>query len=142
MSNYWMDKLSEQCPPQRQMPTPVVPQQPAPEADPEEPDMTEETWQVLNARQPATGSDFALVSANTRTWETNSRKVTAEGILGQTNGRKARAQLLQDIRSGKFTEAGRGVGALGDLGDARTHATEIADLTRKGAFDTDLGDLG
>lgn len=136
-SDFWASKLGTP-PQQRQMPAPAIPQ-PEPEAD--EPDTDQATWNAMNARRIETGSELFSISGVNHTWETNSHRVSDEGVFGRA-GRKAQAALQQAIKSGKFNEAGRGPGALGENGDPRGTAAAVAELAKDGQFDTPRGSLG
>ncbi len=86
--------------------------------------MTEAEWLVRNARRPETGSDFVNASANKRTWK-DWQVTQNEGIFGRSDGRKARARVLQDIRDGQYNEGGR---------DVRANAAPIQQYIRGGEF--------
>lgn len=145
-NSFWAEKFNEtvqQHVPDT-LPAPTIPQAPAPAVEELDDDESQAQWMARNARQVETGSDFMSVSGNTRTWEANSRQVSNTGIFGK-QGRRARAELNQNIRSGRYNETSRGGdGALGSLGldsSPRAAAATISALTRDGAFDTDRGDM-
>ena len=142
-SSFWADAFNRQVQQAAPavLPAPQIPQAPAaPAVEEDDDDISESEWLARHAMRVETGSDIITVSANKRTWETNSNKVSDEGILGK-QGRKARAKLHSDIASGRYNETS-GEGVLGQTGmdaNPRAAAATLAALARAGAFDTYRG---